>query len=232
MIGTIKTLYARIEKFFSFETRKLLWDQIAHTQLMQYLDHPIPWTNSAMRPSAINLIINEIIIHNRRHILEIGCGISTIIISKVLAQLGGKVLSIENDQNWIDTTMNYMANEKNTTRIVHSELVEVEFERCKYLWYDFATIRPFLEGTKFDLLLVDAPLSGLCKMSRYPAMPVVFDYLQDDFVVFLDDIERRDESVIATRWSQKYNLTLTKSYLKGGLGVLRPQGTKCVYNIY
>lgn len=84
----------------------------------------------------------------------------------------------------------------------------------------------------FDILLVDAPLSGLCKNSRYPAVPLLREFLADDFVVFLDDIERPDETEIAEEWCSEFELSYQKLGIIGGLGIMRPKNSPDKFNIH
>jgi predicted O-methyltransferase YrrM len=59
----------------------------------------MPWPGSAIAPSALRTILNEIEINSRNIIVEFGCGISTLYIAKVLKNTEGHITTIENDAN-------------------------------------------------------------------------------------------------------------------------------------
>ena len=55
-----------------------------------------------------------------------------------------------------------------------------------------------------DMLLVDGPPGMTGPLARYPALPVFYEYLNNDAVIFLDDGVREDENKIMQRWLQEF----------------------------
>jgi len=208
-------------------------DAKALQRLGLYMDDYLPWTGSALRPSAISMIYNEIIIHQRSRVLEIGCGMSTVMLSRFLAERGGTLVSLENDQGWIDVTQKNLGNGAEVCELVHAELIEQEISGQKYMWYDLerGEAKTHLTHKPFDVLIVDAPISTVGAKARFPALHKLRDYMADDFVVFLDDIERDDETEIAKEWCAEFNLDYKKSGVIGGLGIMRPKNSPNQYNI-
>src|SRR5918997_1250059 len=68
----------------------------------------LPWTISAMRPSALVAVLNEIALNGRRSIVELGAGISTWYIARLLRQVGGHLTTVEDD-DWYDRGKIYEA---------------------------------------------------------------------------------------------------------------------------
>jgi hypothetical protein len=83
----------------------------------------------------------------------------------------------------------------------HAPLVPQSIDGKKWQWYDLADIhfdRPI------DLLFIDGPPERVQKLSRYPAVPLLFDQLSDEAIVVLDDGDRDEEEEIVRRWTQEY----------------------------
>lgn len=63
-------------------------------------DRFLPWTRSALKPSTVLLLLQEIELHQHECILELGSGISTLYISLILQGTGRRLISIDNDADW------------------------------------------------------------------------------------------------------------------------------------
>ena len=61
-----------------------------------------PWTASSLRLDCLITIINDIIFKRRKLVVELGGGVSTLIIAKVLAKHGGHLYTFEEDSRWVD----------------------------------------------------------------------------------------------------------------------------------
>jgi len=233
MRNKIFNITGKLEKVVNRKVLKESHDIKALKLLAPYMSEYLPWTGSALRPSAACILLNEIIIHNKLRVLEIGCGMSTIMLSQILAERGGSMVSIDNDSGWIEVTKNNLKGGVEVCDFIHTDLKELEISGSKYNWYDLSeeSIARKLGGARIDLLLVDAPIAAICKNSRYPALPMLKQYLADDFVVFLDDIERDDETAIAAQWCEEFDLSYQKSGIMGGLGIMRPRNTLSKFNI-
>jgi len=55
-----------------------------------------------MRPAALVTILNEVIVHSHRSIIERGGGIATIFLGRLLRQTGGQLTTIVHDRPWAD----------------------------------------------------------------------------------------------------------------------------------
>ena len=86
-------------------------------------------------------------------------------------------------------------------RIVHAPLKRWRIGEGEWLWYE----PKFREGlTKIDLLLVDEPPGNVQQLSRYPMLPILFDLLDEEALILIDDGSRPGEKEIAARWSREY----------------------------
>jgi hypothetical protein len=192
----------------------------------------LPWTGSALRPSALLLCLHEIEIHRRLKVIELGSGVSTIFFAKLLQQLGGHLLTIDHNKEWQDIVAARCHDCLDSVTFATTPLQSVTVEESKFEWYAPDTIRKCAADYQADMMVVDGPIGNPCQMARYPAMPVLRHCLAEDFTVILDDINRREELLTAKSWADKYNLSLSVTYARGNVGILRPHSTLAKYNIF
>ena len=235
-MSAIRKFLARCGSPLQARVRQDLAD-VAALHRLRYcteLENYIPWTQYALRPSAVEAILNEIVIHQRRHVLELGGGISSIYQASLLNRVGGKLVVIDHDQAWIDLLsgmLNRQGNLGSTVTLVHAPLKSQIIADRKYIYYAREAVDLALDNSKFDVLLVDGPPSVSGQMSRYPALPVLHGFLEDDYVIFLDDTFRADEAATAKRWSQLFRLRMYEPERIGGFAILRPQNTRKNFQI-
>ncbi len=175
------------------------------------------WTASAIKPSAVTLIANEIIIHNRNSIIEFGSGISSLIFASLLksSKKKGKLLTIEHDHLWssLIKTKIFEYDLQDYVEIIVVPLNKEDLT-SKSLWYSHEVLNKFLIDKSFDLVIVDGPpaYDRKKKLARYPALDFVTPFLKDDFTIFLDDANRDGERQIVKMWKQEFNFQHTQYF--------------------
>ena len=150
------------------------------------------WSTGAMRPSGLVLTLNEILWFQRRNVVELGSGVSTLFIARLLAERvpEGQLLSIEHNEDWAALVDDRLNREKLTgvARVIHVPLRPTErtLDSAPGAWYDEARLRADLTG-KIDLLLVDGPpaYGKASPTSRYPAIPALSSEFADSFSIIL-----------------------------------------------
>lgn len=166
--------------------------------------HPyLPWTEGAIRPAALVRVLNEIVFADRKLIAELGAGISTVVVGRLLAQRGGTLTTLEHDPAWASVVRRQLEIE-GLGGVV--ELIEAPLEPHPSSWdgapwYASADKLP----TDIELLLVDGPPGygdGMTH-SRYPALPALVGKLAPGCLVVLDDADREPEREIAERWENE-----------------------------
>jgi predicted O-methyltransferase YrrM len=169
----------------------------------------LPWSGWAMRPSGLLAVLNEIVLGPRERILECGSGISTRYIARLLAERGGRVVSLEHDPNWAGFVERELESEGlgDRARIVLAPLEAHRVALEGMPWYRETVVREAVEalGGPIDLLLVDGPPAGRpeIEQSRYPALPVLAESLAPGAVVILDDASRPGERRVLERWGEE-----------------------------
>jgi hypothetical protein len=188
----------------------------------------LPWSVSSMRPSGVAAVLNEIVVNQRRNIAELGGGVSTFYIGRLLASLSeGRLWTVEHDERWVDLLRTRLAGEglDQIVTVVHAELkpVEARWPGEHAAWYDQQQLCHALAGQRFDLLLVDGPPAYQADRthSRYPALPFFAPFLTKNYTVILDDIYRSGEQDIIRCWESEFGITFEHRNIEGGIGVGR-----------
>lgn len=207
------------------ESLKVEEDIYALQQLQPLSSDYIVWSSSSIRPSAMVQILNEIIVNNRKEIVEFGCGITTVYMAKILKQYGGHLYSVEDNNEWIAivSTMLKQSDLLDNVTFIHAPLVKSTYSLENCNWYDENIVKYSLRGIEFDMVIVDGPPAYMkhIALSRYPAIPVLFDRLSDDFCIILDDINRDGENTILALWEKQFNLNFICQYVRGGIAIAR-----------
>lgn len=203
----------------------IAYDNLALQMLKTYDFGYLPWTAAAMRPAALCVILNEIIINQRRTIVEFGCGISTLYIAATLREHGGSLCSFEHDAGWAEMVSGQLRRHKlqDFAVVIHSPLGASSLEGVDSKWYDEATVAAALSDKKVDGVVVDGPpaSSPSLKLARYPAIPVIQPFLSEEFFVYLDDMAREGETEVFRRWCELLNLAGEIELVAGQYGMLR-----------
>lgn len=200
-------------------------DLLAMHLLAPLISGYLPWTTSAMRPSGIVAVLNEIVLNRRRRIVELGGGISTYFIARMLADRGGHLWTVEHDDGWADVLREKLARQgvDGSVTLVHAPLTPIEdgWPGEESRWYDRGRLREIAAGGPVDLLIIDGPPAYLegQEHSRYPAVPYFAPLLADDYTIILDDIDRCGEQDIVQRWEREFGTVFEVRYVRGRIGV-------------
>jgi predicted O-methyltransferase YrrM len=162
----------------------------------------LPWTEGALRPAALAVVCNEIVLAERRELVELGSGVSTIVLARLARERGLRLTSLEHDLDWARVVRSQLKRERLTDV---AQLVEAPLEPHPLAvdhapWYAGAALQRIPRN--IDLLLVDGPPGygeGM-ERSRLPALPALEERLSPQAMVILDDAERPGEQEILERW--------------------------------
>ncbi|MGA1206054.1 MAG: class I SAM-dependent methyltransferase [Opitutales bacterium] len=206
------------------------WDTYSLAQLKGFAEFPeFPWTGSALRPSAVRLLVNEVTTHRRKSFLELGSGISTLFLAEAARRHGGSLVSVEQDEGWIEVIRGHLqaAGTEQFVRFIHVPVVPRPNDTGVGTWYDTGILSRELGGARFDLVLVDAPISIKGnRLTRMPAGGFLKDYLTEDFALFLDDIDRRGEQKILRQWARDFGWAAKNFWPRSSLAVFRDPSSK------
>jgi hypothetical protein len=178
----------------------------------------LPWGSGAMRPAGLVAVCNDIVVNDRRHVVELGSGVSTVILARLFNQLGGperRLVAVEHDATWRSWVTGQLAREgiDGCVDVVAAPLSSAA--DGEPAWYDEAVIDAAVDVV--DLLVVDGPPAfevgfGL---ARRRALPALRGRLVPGASVVLDDIERDGEQEVLRGWENEFGLVFRPDLAAG-----------------
>lgn len=171
-------------------------------------DLPLPIGGGwALTGDSAALLAREVLARKPETILEIGSGVSTLILGQILKKNGhGRLLSIDHDRMWANQTRRYveLLELQDFVSVVEAPLKSITLSDQSYDWYDIQSSSLDQLGP-IDLLLVDGPpqARGNPLAARYPAFPLLRERLSKNAMVFVDDASRTAESNMVRRWKDE-----------------------------
>lgn len=167
-----------------------------------------PLTSWSLEPIAIMHVLNHIILHDKKQIIEFGSGFSTVCIAQIIRNnsLRTKFAVIENDPISLDRLKRELEFRGliDFVTLILAPVVTVESElafKNQELWYDQNSIGNNLyEFDSIDTIVVDGPVGASTPCARYSALPFLLERLSEDCFILLDDTDREDELEIIHAW--------------------------------
>lgn len=192
-------------------------EQRRHTQalisLHQQINFRLPmppvsgWTAT---PELLNLIYFYVRYTKPDNILELGSGLSTLICSYGCQQNGaGTVWSLDHEPPYLEKTSSLLEQHQlvDYSRLVNAPLTPTEItqhatgKRITKRWY---ALDEFSAEVMYDVLIVDGPPHGTNAHARYPAMEQLYERLNTNAVIIIDDTNRDDEQQMIKLWKKAY----------------------------
>lgn len=203
------------------ESRQLESLASLHVALMDD-SPPLPDTRGwAASPDLLKLTAELIHEEQPGLIVEAGSGVSTVVYGRILEGQSGTVCSLEHESTYHEKNNRLIETHglTGTCRVHHAPLVSHRINGEAWTWYDLDDIR---FDRPIDLLFIDGPPERIQTLSRYPAVPLLFDHLSEEAVIVLDDGGREEEEEIVRKWTQEYpSLEAEYKSLEKGAFVLR-----------
>jgi Methyltransferase domain len=219
------------------QVRPPRWEErdLVALRTLPFLRGPdLPWSDWAMRPTAIAQLVEEME-RGRRSAVELGSGVSTIVLARAARELGTRLVSFEHDRQWADEIRILLRREGlDAARVIDVALAPLDAStirmpveptlRAPESWYDLAALGDALP-TRIDLLIVDGPPAAEWPdvLIRAPAVPALEDRLAGACTVALDDASRRAERHTARLWAHRLGCELELS--DTDLALLRRSGS-------
>lgn len=166
---------------------------------------PTYWTEHSITPETLTQIQMLIAALGVRHVLELGSGLSTLLIAHSFRRGGtGKVLSLDDDARWAAQTTATLQREglDGFAEVRVATLKDVTSGGRTAPWYDLSSLAP---DVRFDLVIVDGPPAWKGDpLARLPALYELRKHLSDNGVLVLDDAGRGGETEIARQWQHDF----------------------------
>ena len=173
----------------------------------------LPWGSGSMRPAGLVQVCNDVVLNDRCNIVELGSGVSTVIVARLLAQLGGaarrRLVAVEHDARWRRWVVGQLVTEGLDGIVVEAPLRSGS-GGGGLAWYDEAAVDAAVDV--IDLLVIDGPpaFEPGCGLARHRALVVLHDRLVAGATVILDDVERAGEQEVLHRWEDEFGLAFRR----------------------
>ncbi len=194
---TVLMLYHRtqIESFQHYRQLESLQNLYAIIQPRRALPPMRLWAAS---PDFLVPLAEIIHTYQPRHIVELGSGTSTLISAYCLEKIGaGHITSLDHDAGFAQVTRDLLAAHGLST------WADVKDAPLVNGWYDLPSL-----VNNVDLLIVDGPPEQAGKLTRYPALPRLFQHLNPGAIIIVDDYMRPTEYESVRRWLAEFNLQI------------------------
>lgn len=133
-----------------------------------------------------------------QQVVELGCGASSLIIAKALANFGGgRLLSFDQHAEFALQTRDWLTSHGLDAFIYHAPIAP-DPSRWASCWYDLPTL-----PESIDMLVLDGPPWAINPTVRGRA-ETLFDRIPVGGVVLLDDAARPGERLVASRWRRDW----------------------------
>lgn len=192
-----------------------------------YVDLDTPYSLARTRdwaasPDFLRALEEEIFRSKPRHVIELGSGVSTIVVGMALKRVGaGHLWSIDHDPRYAAESRTSASRHgiNGQVTVIDAPLAPLSLPGWEGQWYRTEAL-PVTDG--FDLMVVDGPPFSTSELARYPAIPVLFDKLKIGAAIYLDDADRKQEKEIVKRWCiEKPSLTIRQApECEKGLAIL------------
>lgn len=185
-------------------------DRVQQTQDMQDLQfiqsalslkRPLPYfTRWSSSPALAAQLIGLVRVFQPARILELGSGVSTVVMAMALREQGsGQLTSVDHDPVYAEKTRRELdAQDLKDWAVVHeARLAPTDTPRGSVPWYDITSINDL---DQIDLLVIDGPPRKTCADARLPAFELLRSRLAPGAIVVLDDTDRIDEATSVSCW--------------------------------
>jgi predicted O-methyltransferase YrrM len=178
-----------------------VWSTVALHHTIIPTAAPLPSPTDARLSSDLLAFLTTTIVQNKPLVvLELGSGLSTVVLGQALRKSGGHLFSIESDTYYFDETKSLLSlfSLEEQVTLIHAPLEKIDESN---IWYRLDALRDI---PKINLLLIDGPPATTRTMARYPALSNLWEKLDHDAIIILDDGDREGEQSIAYRWKVEH----------------------------
>ncbi|RZJ70856.1 class I SAM-dependent methyltransferase [Flavobacterium sp.] len=192
------------------DAHELQQDQLALTQLYKMFPDAffMPLTTWSVSPKEIVHVCNDILVNDRKCIVEFGSGFSTVCIARMLKLHDKKVsfYTVEESTGWASELQRILESQglSDYVTVVHAPASEIKLpisKKNQTKWYNTDILSEvFADVRNIDVIVVDGPTGAISPHARYSAIPFLKDKLAEDFSIFVDDTFREEEKSMGLDW--------------------------------
>lgn len=167
-------------------------------------------TGYSLSFQAIQHIANDIVISKPQTILEIGSGLSTIILSNFISELdyNPEFISIDQDPAW----QKHLQSQCQNVDFYDFDITSnSEFAMEGNKWFEIPE-DSMLRRKKYDLAIIDGPKGSESKYSRFGIVNFLKEKITESTIIFLDDTDREDEKFILQQMKEDLCFNICKTF--------------------
>jgi predicted O-methyltransferase YrrM len=179
----------------------------------------LPFRGWAVGPDFAVLLLREVLMRRQACVVELGSGVSTLVLGYAVERTGGRLVSVDHDASYAAHTEAEVARHglQDSVTIVHAPLEPWAGGSAR--WYSRAWVEAL---PPIDVLVVDGPPGDTGPLARYPALPALATKLSPGAVLIADDAHRPDERAMVAQWlKEQPGLTANSVATEQGAVVLR-----------
>ena len=214
MTGVVETLRRHLKQFELAERRAArgrthVVSEVSgvigvYSALNPQIPYP-PFGGWSISGDCARRLVELILTNHFDSVIEVGSGLSTLLIAQALEVRGGngRCIALEHEKSWIDRSNQVLAEHgvSNRAVIVHAPLVDTEIRGENFPWYDLSEVEL---PDQIGMLFIDGPPKATGTLARYPALPLMIERLGSTSVVLMDDADRPDERAVTERWKAEF----------------------------
>ncbi len=164
------------------------------------LPYTAQWSAAA---DFLNLLIEHCQKDKPSVVLECSSGLSTLVLARCCQiNAHGHVFSLENGATFAKETRENLQHFDLSSQatVIDAALMPYQLEQKDFDWYAIDQ----LPASRIDLLVIDGPPGHIQHHSRFPALPLLYQRLNDRCTIFLDDAARDEEKEIVDLWLKQF----------------------------
>lgn len=171
----------------------------------------LDWNPWAMKPWKLEFLIGLIEKKPPRCVLELGSGVTTLVLAALAEKHGFELLSLENYHGSIGR-LHRLSGGLDCARHIRVQQCVLGRKRspggASYFWFN-ANLEAY--RGRFDFVVVDAPAGRL--VGRRGTLPEIEPYLAEGHRIVLDDCNRRHERACLAEWGGRYPALNVRQYV-------------------
>ena len=160
-----------------------------------------PMGGWAASPDIVAVLVDDLLSHRPRLVVECGSGVSTLWLALVTRrfELPTRIVSLDHDPHFAALTRQALIQHgvDHLVEVRDAPLAPIELGGHKTDWYETSAIDDLHD---VGLLFVDGPPDATGPLARFPAVPLFRERLAARATVLLDDLVRPSEQEVAMRW--------------------------------
>lgn len=196
------------------DTRKQVHDSTSQVEALWYFFQKVSPRKALPRmrgyaasPDFLNQLIDLVETQQPKLIVECGAGLSTIVNAYITeAWPKTQVIGLDHSAEYAGKTrealLKHGFTEEKAT-VLHAPLKEYQIAGATWKWYGFPGTLALEKGS-IDLLVIDGPPMKIQSMARYPALPLLDEYLSERARILIDDGSRTDDTAMVQRWLKEF----------------------------